>query len=296
MHIKRALIGFCLVIALVKLWPSDRSITTATFAYFPTLAILILAVILLLWIRRYPLVFAALILLVLFIFYLENRRIFVGNRQPPASSIRVLHWNVWGARSGAPALAAAMRKNKPDIVCLNEPKESLKATFYPPYEKYFGDKWHILNEANVTIVSHFPLSLLQIYKGYGCRGIFARVDATPRVEILLLDVSPEFDNLRQKTFEQLESRLSRVGTLPDIIAGDFNTTSLAHSLSPLYEMGYADSYREAGSGIGYTWPNILPIIKIDYIFVQKRWKVTYHQSGFTRLSDHAWQFTDIVAR
>ena len=293
MYFRKSLLGFCVLLALFKFWPSDRWLSTAPFAYWPTLANLVLVILLMVWIRRYAILFSALILVLLFTFYIENNRILVRSAEPEKQSIRVLQWNVWGARYGAPTVSAAISKSEPDVVCLNEPKHSLKETRYPRYEKYLGKEWRALNEANVTVLSRFPVKLLEIYKGYGCAGVLVRIDTTPPIELLLLDISPEFDMLRRKTFSQLKNKLTERGRLPAVVTGDFNTASLADSLDPLYEIGYSDAYRVAGSGIAYTWPSFLPMIKIDYILVQKGWKVIHHESGFTRLSDHAWQFADI---
>jgi endonuclease/exonuclease/phosphatase (EEP) superfamily protein YafD len=85
-------------------------------------------------------------------------------------------------------------------------------------------------------------------------------------------------------------------TTPLIVVGDFNLTDQSNDYARLTEV-LTDSFREAGEGLGLTFPNLgyanpllgaaPPIIRIDYIFHDHHWRSlasrVYESSG---MSDH----------
>jgi endonuclease/exonuclease/phosphatase family metal-dependent hydrolase len=153
--------------------------------------------------------------------------------------------------------------------------------------------WHSWTESFMAILSRHPLTPTGVLSGNGYEGLLARIGSDPPITVLLLDVSPQITSSRRKVFSEIRLNLSKLTPPPDLIAGDFNTPQLSFSLTQMREMGYTDSYSDAGSGISYTWPSFLPLTRIDFVLVKKGRNVSEHQIGFSSLSDHAWQRVDI---
>jgi vancomycin resistance protein VanJ len=100
---------------------------------------------------------------------------------------------------------------------------------------------------------------------------------------------------RSAEIADLLERLS-AETTPLIVVGDFNLTDQSSDYARLTEV-LIDSFREAGEGLGLTFPNLgyanpllgaaPPIIRIDYIFHDAHWRAlesrVYESSG---RSDH----------
>ena len=74
--------------------------------------------------------------------------------------------------------------------------------------------------------------------------------------------------------------------LPVILCGDFNDTPLSYTYRRMQKAGYSDAFTLVGRGIKPTFAGKLPLLRIDYFWVDE--KVTplrfnrYHQ----KLSDH----------
>jgi len=86
------------------------------------------------------------------------------------------------------------------------------------------------------------------------------------------------------------------------MAGDFNTSDQSPSYNQLAAAGI-DSFREAGSGFGATWPVaavqqlpsfVPPFIRIDYVFHSKDFRAVSAQPGQPIGSDHLPLFVRLV--
>jgi endonuclease/exonuclease/phosphatase (EEP) superfamily protein YafD len=58
--------------------------------------------------------------------------------------------------------------------------------------------------------------------------------------------------------------------LPAIVGGDFNSNDRSGPYRRLAKAGFTDPQRDAGSGIGMTWPNDgpVPLLRIDWVMVR----------------------------
>jgi vancomycin resistance protein VanJ len=77
--------------------------------------------------------------------------------------------------------------------------------------------------------------------------------------------------------------LRRAGgeTMPVLIAGDFNMTDQTGDYARIAEQ-YADTYREIGWGMGFTFPDLgqrLLLAQLDYVF---------HSSHFVAVEARVW--------
>lgn len=81
---------------------------------------------------------------------------------------------------------------------------------------------------------------------------------------------------------------------PTILLGDFNMTDQNPSYRQIRKAGFFDTYREAGDGMGLTFPqrlgrtglDFVPLIRIDYIWVTKQFTVLDAWIGEDGGSDH----------
>jgi endonuclease/exonuclease/phosphatase family metal-dependent hydrolase len=81
---------------------------------------------------------------------------------------------------------------------------------------------------------------------------------------------------------------------PYIVAGDFNTSASSATYQRLATVMH-DSFREAGSGLGESWPVsasrglpalVPPLIRIDYIWHSDHFRAITAQRGPRLTSDH----------
>jgi len=75
-------------------------------------------------------------------------------------------------------------------------------------------------------------------------------------------------------------------TDPVIVVGDFNATR-HHWVYRHIADGLRDAHREAGTGLGGTFPADRPLVRIDHVLVSDHWQVvTTRVSRYHALSDH----------
>lgn len=72
---------------------------------------------------------------------------------------------------------------------------------------------------------------------------------------------------------------------PTIICGDGNDPPTSFTYSTL-KKGYQDSFIESGSGIGTTYAGKIPMLRIDFIFVDEQFEVNTFQILKEDYSDH----------
>lgn len=81
-------------------------------------------------------------------------------------------------------------------------------------------------------------------------------------------------------------------SIPFIYCGDMNTVPTSYTYNKL-KGNLQDAFLVKGSGIGQTFYKILPTLRIDYIFADKRFKINQCTVIKKKLSDHYPVLTDI---
>lgn len=73
---------------------------------------------------------------------------------------------------------------------------------------------------------------------------------------------------------------------PTILMGDFNDVPLSYTCSQIKKNGYKDSFFEEGKGIGTTFRGKIPLLRIDYIYHNKKIECHSFNVGNEIFSDH----------
>jgi endonuclease/exonuclease/phosphatase family metal-dependent hydrolase len=70
-----------------------------------------------------------------------------------------------------------------------------------------------------------------------------------------------------------------------ILCADLNDTPSSYAYRKI-NSSLNDAFKEAGSGIGQTYTGFLPILRIDYIFADRSFRIAEYRTINNKLSDH----------
>ncbi len=243
--------------------------------------------------------------------------------------MRLLTYNIhfWADLNGninVDAIAHVIRETDADVVGLNEvlhPLITSRGSRYPLVELArrldmywaFGPSFEQRERSRFwpgilgnAILSRYPI---HEYHNIPLKDVPTRkprtlFQATLKVENRLLHVFiTHLDHLlapvRRLQFDTVIHHLQ--GTRePHVLMGDFNTHTPIRSrwwkgervIQRLRALGYVDVYARVGQGKGHSYPAPWPLVRIDYIWVPRRWAWTLHVARVVdtpltrRASDH----------
>lgn len=89
---------------------------------------------------------------------------------------------------------------------------------------------------------------------------------------------------RSKQAEKVNAHVLK-SPYPVILAGDMNDTPVSYTYKVFSEQR-KDAFRERGMGIGTTYAGIIPLLRIDYIFLDKSLRVSQFDVIRQKVSDH----------
>lgn len=213
------------------------------------------------------------------------------------------------------AIAALMRKENADVVCLQEfvpseenPADSIAAVFsrFLPY--------HVI-EGTMAVFSRYPIPDKEylLFPDSGNSYLRADVDVNGRmVRIVSVHLQTSGITMVQKRylensgrgmpvkvmFDLLENngrmraRQARAirevidrSEMPVVLAGDFNDIPSSYTYRTLSE-GLTDGFRSEGSGYGGTFRYLKGLLRIDYIFYNDYFEGTGYRILRENVSDH----------
>ncbi len=225
------------------------------------------------------------------------------------ATLRVLTYNIHHGSKGASEIAKIIHEKKPDVACLQEANayKSWRDPM-PEIRKQFKG-WHIVQASDLAILSretmvstkiyHFPIKTRRVilegiinFKETKL-AIFNVHFATAIGPQWLLNSRESLDDYLEQTasvreiqFKTLMSVTSKTrAVLPVIIAGDFNTPPRGKFYRSI-KQNYHDAFHEAGQGFGYTFRSDMPLLRIDYVFLDKRLKAAKASVVDITASDH----------
>lgn len=197
------------------------------------------------------------------------------------STLKVVTFNVWGDNPRQTEAIAWLQKTDADIVMLQEIPPAWADDGIPqlreayPYQvsqsldlRVWGDAFlsrhPILARQSYDLENGFPANdrfeievhgeLVAIYNVHLYMPQGSRLNFLPLGNHWAMNLLAQYDERGRNS--QITSLLEIVGseTLPFIVAGDFNTSDNTMQYARMSRV-WTDSFRQAGLGIGATWPN-----------------------------------------
>jgi endonuclease/exonuclease/phosphatase (EEP) superfamily protein YafD len=208
-------------------------------------------------------------------------------------ALTVMTYNVLYTVTDATPIAANVTGANPDLIAFQE----LTPNLAQQLEREIGARYpyrtpmHLTDcHAQVAVWSRYPLQIEPVDEDTLCRTISVVVDFGQTVRVVNVHAWP-FVGFDQKSVEhslswrqeQIDLVLDTVAGQPEplILLGDLNSTPL-HQVYQTLSAQLVDSFREAGWGLGHTFPTTggrlwgIPyparLVRIDHIFCSDDWR------------------------
>jgi len=226
-----------------------------------------------------------------------------------AVKLRVMQFNLYNDNIDLARLIPLLRDSGADIAVFEEfsqrPAAAIKAQLSDvyPYQVQYGDgipgvglisKYPIVSAETFTIESPFLFHLK----------VTLDINGSPLRVIVAHPDPPAFDRseripryvVRSSADVRALARMATTGE-PTLLVGDFNTVDQSEDYRAVRDAGLRDAFREAGWGLGVTWPmrlSVPPLVRIDYIWMTPDFVATNAWVGPEAGSDHLPVLADLV--
>jgi vancomycin resistance protein VanJ len=231
-----------------------------------------------------------------------------------AAKLLVLTYNIGNGRAGPATLTGMIQRCGADIVALqevNHPQaDALRAKLkknYPYRAIYPG------GFAGKAILSRYPiLNEIQIDLGLERPDLQVTIEFE-RTILTVISAHPPPPRFHRTGFHFNSDTLRHIDALatmtiehpPAILLGDFNLVDLQTEYQRIRSSGLRDAFQESGRGLGNTlprrvgpwrrmqwfnrmlsWIPLIPVARVDYIWITDPIKSTYCWVGEDAGSDH----------
>lgn len=307
---------------LWQTWWGEVAVNFAPWLFVPLLVLVPLAVL----VRSWPLRGATAVAVMVFLVLYGDR--FLPRRPPAippdAARFTIMTFNVHVRNNDPDRVAAAIEREAPDIVALQELRpamaEALSARLadrYPyrllqPEQGFRGSgvlsRYPIREEkapvlaGGVRVSQHLVLDVagqpLELFN------VHLHIPEPPPAEerSVLEEIAPGPASLTRQDLE-LNTLMDQIGQLsgPLIVVGDFNLTDQSPGYAQLTTL-LRDAYREAGWGFGLTFPNArrvqgfyipFPLLQLDYVFHSPDLQASRAWVGRDGGSDHRYLVVEL---
>ncbi|MCG9894633.1 MAG: endonuclease/exonuclease/phosphatase family protein [Fimbriimonadaceae bacterium] len=242
-------------------------------------------------------------------------RLPAAGAQGSEAALRVMTYNILSCRMGdCRDVAAEIRRSSPDVVLLQEaggPEIQRRLTEALPEYRFLGHNLRLV--LTRLPVREYSVEILapRDYHGYTqavleTRGGPVRFVSLHQPSYRLKDVwlkSPgsvlkqpvRVARHQMKLIRELTRRFPGNDSVPTVIGGDFNSPPAGPQYQAMKER-YQDAFRTAGSGWEATYPSQSPILALDRIWVDRRWRVLSAKIPDSRASDHRPVVADLAPR
>lgn len=227
--------------------------------------------------------------------------------RPAEVDVRVLSLNCGSAGWRA---VAELKDYSPDVVLLQEAPP--RADVARLVEELFGTGGGFRVDSDTAVLARgevHELSLDMMPADY-CTTAEVRLPDGRRLAVVSLRLEPNpvrfdwyrgdawrhYTSVRQRQREQLQALVAPLfeqhADVPLVLGGDFNAPpgdAIFRQLHP----ELVDSYTVAGRGLGNTFMNDVPLLRIDAVWVSKRFSPLATYAVATRASDHRLVVCDL---
>jgi len=175
-----------------------------------------------------------------------------------------------------------------DLVALGEYEQAQAGALHTRLEAQYPHHALYPNDSDVALFSRYPIVAQRLVRSPDLRSPFLRaevdVDGTLVTVYVVHLVSPHFDGVpwhyddsaRDREVALLAAELDRESG-PLLLLCDCNLGDQSDAYRVL-DRRLTDSFRAAGRGMGFTFPNeyrlIPPLVRIDYIWHSDEWTAT----------------------
>jgi vancomycin resistance protein VanJ len=193
-------------------------------------------------------------------------------------NLKVMSYNVWRENSNIHAIGEVIRKQKPDLILLQEIHlDKLRALITELDALYLNEPYVTFEERKLqAMISHFPLQ--RVDAGHEKGRTQKAIVSTPKGPITVLNVHPYRNGGWQRRHQQMMTLIAEDiagDSNPLILGGDFNTTDQSQTYR-LFGPILKNAHWQAGWGFGFTYPTnavkflrsfpLPPLVRIDHIF------------------------------
>lgn len=230
--------------------------------------------------------------------------------------LRVMTFNIHFGAAGAREVGQAIRAASPDLILLQEMKAGPGVANPTPAIWRELTDWRKLRAEEYLIAARVPFHRRRMLSlGVEQRRLLAADVVIGGRRIALYNVHfatalhgqslgrrrgslPAYLNhtaeLRQTQAAALARILERERG-PILVAGDFNSPPGSHSFRRLPTQ-FTDAFAAAGWGFGFTFPDRLPLLRIDYLLASPEFTVRRCRVIRTGVSDHCAVVADLLLR
>jgi len=224
--------------------------------------------------------------------------------------LRVVTWNMLGARRGADEVLEELARVRPDLAFLQEFPAGWRIE-EPLEENGFFRGCYLSEVRGNALLSRWPVERVAAGPLHGRRGGAWAVRLASDVQVVCLNVHLTPIRLRtqlvrrwtvaglRKMIEKkardladLRVALDRFEGRPVILAGDFNAPPHYPGLARATR-GLVDCFAAGGRGWGRTAPAKLPVVRVDMVFVPWGAKVRSAHAVPSNYSDHYMTLTEV---
>lgn len=230
------------------------------------------------------------------------------------ADLRVATYNTYVRAAGADHVLDLVRSHRPDVLLLQEVFDDRRAELKARLSERYPYVHAVESEGvgAVMVLSRFPIRRVEEVGDPSSRSrstAVVTIDVRGRdiqvVPVHLISPCPTCGTSFLERLE-LEGAVRRAEMdavlealdpdVPAIVGGDFNSTDRSAPYRTLVTAGFGDPQRQAGSGMGFTWPNGGPVpvvLRIDWVLVRGLDAVSaFVPEGGT--SDHRPVVVDLV--
>ncbi len=229
-------------------------------------------------------------------------------------SLRVMTFNVHHCSAGIEAVANAVKRENPDVVCFQEVSTGDWSSEIPQELANLLPGWKVAKFRSLATLSKYPIVSQKVHEMQPRSGRVAletEIDLEGRQLAVLnthlntakagslfhrsISIQEYMRNVVDAKSFQVKILMSvvRDQRSPVVIMGDFNNPPRG-MLYHRFTSGFADAFRCAGFGYGYTYKSSLPVMRIDYVLAGDGIKVKKAFVPRCAASDHRPMVADLV--
>ncbi|MDP9384420.1 MAG: endonuclease/exonuclease/phosphatase family protein, partial [Actinomycetota bacterium] len=224
----------------------------------------------------------------------------VDEEGPPGNPVRVLSANVLGGSVPAPRLVGLARRERADVLAVQELTPELDARLRRAFAHRVADPR--ADYTGTGIYSRFPLKRVPSPRGTeaAMSAAVAREPSGLRFTVVSVHPPPPVRSRLARWRRDLRALppAARSGP-PLVLAGDFNATLDHAELRRLLDTGYADAAAETGDGLATTWRTgrlLPPPVTIDHVLAERPVEARRVDVHDLPPSDHRAVLAELILR